>query len=83
MKKSDNVKDVINLIDNARIAKKRKEEKEAAKKILKDDKKQETVITKVKSLAKLKRHKKSIDNDNDIKKDKKEDKDKASKTNKK
>ncbi len=33
-KKSDNVKDVINLIDNARIAKKKKEEKEAAKKIL-------------------------------------------------
>ena len=62
MKKSDNVKDVINLIDNARIAKKRKEEKEAAKKILKGDGKQETVITKVKSLAKLNRHKKDDEN---------------------
>ncbi len=46
MKKSDNVKDVINLIDNARIAKKKKEEKEAAKKILQREEKEEKALKK-------------------------------------
>ncbi len=62
MKKSDNVKDVINLIDNARIAKKKKEEKEAAKRILARDKKEEKALKKKSSadtLASKKEEKKS------------------------
>ena len=46
MKKSDSVKDVINLIDNARIAKKKKEEKEAAKRILQREEKEERALKK-------------------------------------
>ena len=44
MKKSESVKDVINIIDNARIAKKKKEETEAAKKILAREKKEEKAL---------------------------------------
>ena len=92
MKKSESVKDVINLIDNARIAKKRKEEKEAAKEILRNDKeknkKEDKVISKVKSLAKLKKHKKEVENKEDKnkkikdKKNKKSDKEVNEKTKK-
>ena len=68
MKKSDSVKDVINLIDNARIAKKKKEEKEAAKKILQREEKEEKALKK-KAEKEAKKEAKEI-----AKKSKKEDK---------
>ena len=70
MKKSDNVKDVINLIDNARIAKKKKEEKEAAKRILARDEKEEKALKKknsAKALASKKEEKKSNNKKNNKK----------------